>query len=188
LAKETLVRSEVEIWGRTENALSRARIPVTLFDWNYVPELDQWQLTIATPWYDNRGPREANARVISALQDEGIYPDVPMLKLFVRSPEDPVVKTLERELRSKTEGAIHIVQDLNSARYRVLFSPFSGPGGAIPAKIISGRDELRLFLEERLYIAKSHVDDALAELNRKHSASILPVHLTKKEAKVLGLA
>ncbi len=188
MAKETLVKSEVEIWGLTENALSRARIPVTLFDWNYVPQLDQWQLTIATPWYDSRGPREANAKVISALQAEGIYSDVPMLKLFVRSPQDPVVKALERELRLKTEGAIHIVEDSSAARYRVVFSPFIGPGGAIPAKIIFGREELREFLEERLHIHKSQVDDALTDLNRKHSASVLPVHLTKREAKTLGLA
>lgn len=185
------MKRDVEIGGLTELALSRARFPVTLYDWLYVPALDQWQLTIASPWYDTRGPLEANSKVISALQNEGIYKDVPILRLFVRSPEDPVVKRLERELRTQTDGAVHIIKDPKvgqSDSYRVVFSPFIGPGRAIPAKTISGTEPLREFLEERLRLPKSQVDDAFTDLDRKQSTSILPVYLTRRELKAMGLA
>jgi hypothetical protein len=116
---------------------------------------------------------------------------VPFLRLFLKSPNDPIVKTLEREVKTETEGVIHIVNDSSPGRgerYSVLFSPFAGSGGAVPAKIVSGADELREFLEERLYIRKSSVDDALRELQHRANASIFHVRLTNREAKTLGLA
>ena len=65
--KAALVKSDLEAEGRVIEALSRARIPITLVDWNYVPQLDEWQLVVATPWYDSKGPREANRLIINAL-------------------------------------------------------------------------------------------------------------------------
>jgi hypothetical protein len=189
--KATLVRSDLDIGGQVLVALSRAKIPVTLCDWNYVPELDEWQLIIATPWYDKRGPHEANAKIISVLQDAGIYADVPIRRLFVRSPQDPLVKALEREVKTQTEGTIHIVASTrqnHSVQYSLVFAPFTGLGGAMPAKHISGPEQLREFLEEYLHIGKSDVDEALTELNRKPSTSIFHVRLTKREARNLGLA
>ena len=191
LDKATLVRSDLDIGGRVMAALSRARIPVTLCDWNYAPQLDEWQLIIATPWYDTKGPREAYTRVFSALQQADIYSDVPLRRISLRSPTDPLVRTLERELKSETEGVIHIVNYSSSGqekRYSVLFAPFVGPGGAMPSRIVSGDEGLRELLEERLRIGKSSVDEALRELEHKGSASIFHVRLTNRQAKTLGLA
>lgn len=189
--KATLVRSDLEIRARIMAALSRTKIPITLIDWNYVSQVDQWQLIIATPWYDSKGPREAYSRVFGALQDAGVYQDLPFLRLFLKSPHDPVVKGLEREVKTETEGVIHIV-DYSSPgrdeRYSISFSPFAGSGGAVPSKIVSGVDELRDFLEDRLRIGKSSVDEALRELQYKNSASIFHVRLTNRQAKTLGLA
>lgn len=189
--KATLVKSDLDIGGRVLVALSKAKIPVTLCDWNFVPELDEWQLIIATPWYDTRGPREANAKVIAALQQAGIYSDVPIRRLFVRSPQDTLVKSLEREVKAQTEGTIHIVATTTpnqGPQYSLIFAPFTGPGGALPSKTFFGQEGLRDFLENRLYVSQSEVDQALNELNRKSSASIFHVRLTKREAKNLGLA
>jgi hypothetical protein len=124
------------------------------------------------------------------LQQAGIYQDVPIRRLVVRSPQDPVVKYLERDLRAQTEGTIHIVasKKTNQVQYSIVFAPFTGPGGALPSKTILGADELRQFLEEHLNISKSEIDEALSALNRKESASIFHVRLTKREAKSLGLA
>lgn len=188
--KATLVRSDLDIGGRVMVALSRARIPVTLIDWNYVPQLDEWQLIIATPWYDSRGPRETATRVFSALQSEGIYSEVPLLRLSLKSPTDPLVKALERDARAEIEGVIHIVEakHVSGKQYTVVFTPFSGPGGAVPARNISGEEGLRDFLQDRLHIGKSSVDEAMHELQRKGSASIFHVALTRKQAKTQGLA
>lgn len=172
-------------------ALSRTKIPVTLCDWNYDPELDEWQLILATPWYDSKGPLQANSLVIKALQDAGIYQDAPIRRLSIRSPEDPLVKDLQHEAKERTEGSIHIVDYSSPSgndEYSVIFAPYTGPGGAVPAKRLSGREELRKFLKNRLHIWPAVVDEALAELARKGNASIPQVQLTTREARRLGLA
>ena len=189
--KTTLVRSDLDTEGRVLNALSLARIPTTLVDLDYVPQLDEWQLVIATPLFDGKGPREAYSRVIKALQDVGIYEDVPIRRVFLKSPTDLSVKALEAEVKVKREGAIHILaynRPNRSKRYSVIFAPFAGPGGAVPSKQFDGADKLRAFLEEEIRISRSSVDEAFAELERKGSSSIFHVQLTRREAKRFGLA
>lgn len=189
--KATLVRSDLEMSGRVQNALSVAGIPITLVDLDYVPQLDELQLFIATPLYDEKGPREAYSRVIKALQDVGIYEDVPIRRIFAKSPTDPSVKTLEAEVKVKTEGAIHILAFTRTNRtnqYSVIFAPFSGPGGAVPSRKFDGHLQLREFLEDEINISHSSVDEAFDELQRKGSASIFHVQFTRREAKKLHLA
>ena len=65
---------------------------------------------IATPWYDSRGPRVSYDRVFRALQDAGVYEEAPIRRIFLKSPNDPLVKTLEREVELRTEGTIHVVR------------------------------------------------------------------------------
>lgn len=188
--KATLVRSDLEIEGRVLAALSLAKIPVTLSDLNYVPQLDEWQLIIATPWYDSKGPRETYSRIFKALQDVGIFEDIPTRRLFLKSPADPLVKALERDVKRQTEGSIHILGDkkpVHERGYTVIFAPYTGSGGAVPARHFVGSDKLRSFLEDDLYISRSSIDEALSELGRKGSASILNVQLTRKELKKLAL-
>lgn len=180
--------NDLQIEGRVLAALSLSKIPITLCDLNYVSELGEWQLVIATPLYDSKGPHEANSRVVKALQDAGSYEDVPIRRLFVKSPEDPFVKALEQETKLKREGAIHILGDKKRGSFAVFFAPFVGPGGAVPARHFSGEEKLRDFLENDLYLSRSSVDEALSELERKGDASIFNVQLTRREVKRLGLA
>jgi hypothetical protein len=190
--KTTVVRSDLDTQGRVLNALSQAKIPASLVDLDYVPQLDEWQLVIATRLYDNKGPQEAYSRVIKALQAVGIYEEIPIRRVFLKSPSDPSVKALEAEVKLKTEGEIYIFVDTLYASadqhsYSVIFAPFSGPGGAIPSRRFDGLNLLQTFLEDEVGISRSSVDDALDELKRKGSASF-HVQLTRREAKKLGLA
>ena len=186
--KATLVMNDLQIEVRVLAALSLAKIPLTLCDLSYVPQLGEWQLVIATPLYDTKGPHEANSRVVKALQDAGIYEDVPIRRLFVKSPEDPFVKSLEQDTKLKREGGIHILGDKKRNTFAVFFAPFVGPGGAVPALHFVGEGKLREFLENDLHLSRSSVDEALSELERKGDASIFNVQLTRKEVKKLGLA
>jgi hypothetical protein len=185
--KATLVRSDLEAEGLVVEALGRAQIPVTLCDWNYVPELDEWQLVVATPWYDSKGPREANRLINEALLKAGAYKEIPIRRLFVRSPSDPVVKTLERELKSRTEGAIHILRHTPRG-YSVSFTPYAGQGGPLPYLRFTDEEQLRDFLQERVRISAYILDDALSQLAAKGSSSIPRVQLSPKRARSLGLA
>jgi hypothetical protein len=180
--------NDLQIEGRVLAALSLAKVPITLCDLSYVPPLSEWQLVIATPLYDSKGPHEANSRVVKALQDAGFYKDVPIRRLFIKSPEDPLVKALEQETKVKREGAIHLLRDKKRNSFAVFFAPFVGPGGAVPARHFSGEEKLREFLENDLYLSRSSVDEALSELERRGETSIVNVQLTRREVKKLGLA
>ena len=90
----TLVTSDAEIEGKVVSALSRARIPVTAVDWSWDEELEKSQLIVVTRLVDARGPRETYARIIEALGVAGVYQSIPIRKLFVKSPEDPVAQKL----------------------------------------------------------------------------------------------
>ena len=191
--KATLVTKDHQILGLVQEALSRAKIPVSLVDWNYDSEIEEWKLVIGTPLYDSKGPREAAARVIQSLEDAGIYKEVPILRVSVLSPEDSVVRALEREMKVRTEGTITVVDmtphtPSGEKLYSVVFSPYMGGIDVIPARHIRGLGELRRLLEERLHIGKTSVDEALADLARMRRSFIPNVQLTTREAKKLGLA
>jgi hypothetical protein len=185
--KAALVKSDLEAEGKVIQALSRANIPITLLDWNYVPQLHEWQLVVATPWYDSRGPRETNRIINDALVQAGVYQEIPIRRLFVKSPRDPMVKIMEKELKFKTEGSIHIVQ-APPARFAVMFTPYTGKGGALPAARFSDQESLCEFLRDRVGIAPTFISDALILLGTKGRASIPNVQLSLKQAQKLGLA
>src|SRR5271169_1776373 len=68
-----LVNTDRVIQAQVLDALDRARIPVTLCEWNYEPEHREWELIIATPRYDTKGPHLAFRAVIDALEKAGVY-------------------------------------------------------------------------------------------------------------------
>jgi hypothetical protein len=192
--KAALVRSDLDAEGRLLNALSLAKIPTTLVDFDFVAPLDEWHLVVATPLYDDKGPREAYSKIIKALQDAGIYKEIRIRIVSVKSPSDPSVKALAAEVKVKTEGTIHILEvggpsePLKPTQYLVTFAPFAGPGGAVPSRRFQRPDQLKTFLEDQVGINPSSVDEAFSDLHRKGSASIFHVQLTRREAKRLGLA
>jgi len=189
--KAALVAEDRDVEARVIAALSRAQIPVTAVEWNWVPQLDEWQLVIVTPLYDAKGPRETYSRITEALSTAGEYQRTPIRKLFVKSPEDPFAQELIRQLKLTTEGTIHIVRNTaggSHRQYSMVFAPYLGTGGAIPSVRLQDDEELRLFLEKRLEIPPYAVNQALTELGQKGNASIFNVQLNLRRAKKLNLA
>ena len=189
--KATLVDNDLEVEGLVIAALSRARIPVTAVEWNWVPQLYEWQLVVVTSLHDTKGPREAYARIIEALSSAGVYQSIPIRKLFVKSPEDPFAQELVRQLKLTTEGTIHVVRNtpgVGHPEYSVVFAPYLGTGGAIPSVRLQDDNKLRLFLEKRLGILRYDVDQAVSQLIQKGNASIFNVQLNLRRARKLNLA
>ena len=189
--KATLVANDVEAEGLVIAALSRAHIPVTAVEWNWVPELHEWQLVVVSSLHDTKGPREAYARIIEALSHAGVYQNIPIRKLFVKSPDDPFAQELVRELKLTTQGTIHVIRNtpgVNSPQYSVVFAPYLGDGGAIPSVRLHDDEELRSFLEKRLGISSYEVTQALNQLAQKGNASIFNVQLNLRKARKLNLA
>jgi len=166
-------------------ALSQTQIPVTLCEWNYVPQLEEWQLIIATPWYDSKGPRTTYRALVDALQNAGVYERVPMRRVFIRSPGDPLVKTLQREAKQQHQGAAHILK--HGSEYSLIFPPLSGSGGSVPARRFSSLDDLKQFLIDDLHLRPNSIDEALDEIRQSGAGSISPVTMTARQAKKLGL-
>jgi hypothetical protein len=188
--KATMVRSDLEVRGKVLGALSLARVPVTLVELDYIPGLEEWQVFVATPLYDTKGPAEAVSRVLKAFQSMGIYKELPIRRVSISSPEELPIKELDAEVKRKTEGEIYIfpVHRGHKGQYMVVFAPFTGPGGAVPSRRFNSQDHLQRFLEDEIGISRSSVEDALRELDRKGSASIFQVQMTRREAKRVGLA
>ena len=186
-----LVERDVDIAGRVLEALSRTQMPVSFSGWYYVPQLEEWQLVIATPWFDARGPINAWASFVDALKSAGIHEEVPTRRIFLKSPDDPLVKSLEGEARERAHGFLHIGRHLSSEgrpEYSVIFAPVSGRGGFVPSKQFSKRENLEKFLTSRLQIRKSPVSDALFEVEKQGYASIFPVQPSIRELRKSGLA
>ncbi len=184
-----LVRKrDAEIEGLVMNALSRIKMPVTLLQWTYVAQIEEWQLVIATPWYDVKGPRTTVAAAIDAFQAAGIYKDLPMRRIFFVSPNDSRVRNLDQP---SGDGWLHLLRGLGrngAEEYSASFAPLSGSGGAIPVRRFASLEELRDFLVGTLHIRRQSAVDALDELNNMRSATIFPVSLTARELKSAGLA
>lgn len=189
--KETLVADDLEIEARVIAALSRAQIPVTAVEWNWVPQLNEWQLVVVTSLYDTKGPRETYTRILAALSEAGVYQSIPIRKLFVKSPEDPFSQELVRQLKLTAEGTIHIVRNIPGAQqpaYSIVFAPYLGTGGAIPSVHVQDDEQLRVFLERRLGIDAYVVNQAFEQLGTRGSASIFNVRLNLRRARKLNLA
>lgn len=189
--KDSLVANDLEVEGLVIAALSRAQIPVTAVEWNWVPQLHEWQLVVVTSLHDTKGPREAYSRIIEALSAAGVYQSIPIRKLFVKSPADPFSEELVRQLKLTAEGTIHIVRNVPGAghpQYSVVFAPYLGTGGAIPSVRLQDDNELRSFLEKRVGIQRYDVDQALSQLPQKGNASIFNVQLNLRRARKLNLA
>jgi len=183
------VKNDRDIGAQVLEALSRVKIPVTLSEWIYVPELEEWHMILATPWYDSKGPQTTYRALVDALQGAGIYERVPMRRLFVKSPSDPAVKTLQQEVKEQKQGTVYLLK--HGSKYSLIFPmafPISGTGGPVRALPFSNRGELMRFLAEELHVKSSSIQDALDELTHSGSASIYPVTLTSRDVKRLGLA
>jgi len=191
--KAALVTKDLEVEGLLIAALRHAQIPVTAVDWNWVPQLGEWQLIVVTPLYDTKGPREAYARINKALSLAPVYQSipVPIRRLFVKSPEDPFAQELIRQLKLTTEGTIHILKHSSKngrVQYSPVFAPYLGKGGPIPSATFEGEAELRSFLEKRVGILPYAVDQAVSHLQQRGRASIFNVQLNLRQARKLKLA
>jgi hypothetical protein len=185
-----LVENERRIAARIMSALAAAKVVVDLCDWHYVPPLEEWQLIIATPLYDSIGPRGTYFRLVDALERAGIYKDVPMRRVFLKSPKDPVVKLLRQEAREQQEGTIFLLKEPRNGpeQYSAVFSPFLAIRDSVVVRRFSALEEVEMFLKNELREPESEWRRALNELKATRSASIFPVQRSVRELKRLGLA
>jgi len=214
MATAALVSGDIEVGRRIVAALTRASIPVTVYLWAFIPQLQEWQFMIATPLVDSKGPRAAYGEVNRALQRQGILDEVPLRRIFLKSPNDKGLKSLERESKSVPQEAFRVVNEqiagsfvedayvyggsifivkAGSSRpdareyYSVMYSPRSGPRHPGPPLRFEKIDRVRQFLEKGLRLDKRTADLHIAKLRAGQSA-LIPVSLIPAQLRTLGLA
>jgi hypothetical protein len=187
MAKAALVKkTDLEIQGMVMDALSQSPMPVTFCAWHYVEQLSETQLIIATPWYDSKGPRTASSALVDELQRAGVYAEIPMRRMYIKSPTDPLVRSLERETKEAPEGFLHILRHKDGS-YSVVFAPLTGPGGPVPAQHFGGELEAAEFLLHRLRLSQRAVEDALLQVSQ-HGNSAIVARFTTSQLRRFGLA
>ena len=182
-----LVKSDRDIGAKVIEALGRIKMPVSAWNWKYVPQLEEWQLIIATPWVDQKGPRTAYRALVDALQKAKIYSDVPMRRLVLKSPKDPQMREMERDNRDRDEGFLHLLKHayVSGTNYTLMFAPLTRSGSA-PIKSFADVDSLRDFLSGALGLRSRRIDDALQEMEESGASSIHPVILTATQIRKLA--
>ena len=55
MATAALVNHDIELGRRIVAILTRASIPVTVYLWAFIPQLEEWQFIVATPSSTRRG-------------------------------------------------------------------------------------------------------------------------------------
>jgi hypothetical protein len=204
-------KTSIDLGRRVIAALSRQGIGVAVGLWAFASQSEEWQLTIATPLVDELGPLAAYGKVQKALQKAGIEDEFPLRRIFLRSPKDRVLQSLQKESRALERedyrlvnasiegsfiedaylyrGFIDIVESENipgrrvPSTYFVTYAPYSGPGDTTVR--VNGLDNLRELLLSKLHINPNVTESTLRELSAKRAASIPNVQLRARDLKHL---
>jgi hypothetical protein len=84
------------------------------------------------------------------------------------------------------EGSVSIVK-YDDERFDVMFSRYDGSAGVMSPCKLTGRKQLRDFLEHKLHINPDPVNEVLDKLQKENTARIPRVLLSDKERFALGL-
>lgn len=213
MATAALVDRDIEIGRRILVALSKAGVAVSVAFWAYVPQVNEWQLFIATPLVDAKGNRAAYDQVLRALQNAGINGDLPWRRIFLRSPKDNVLKSLEKRSKAAPDEVFRVVNNEIGGRfvedaylyvgtifivkagssrpnqrefYSAIYSPQSSMRAPARPLRFETIEEIRGFLENDLHLDTHRVDLEIEKLKAGQSVRI-PVSLSAAQLSRLGL-
>jgi len=204
-------KSSIDLGRRVIAALGRQGIAVTVGLWAFASQSEEWQLTIATPLVDELGPLAAYGKVQKALQKAGVEDEFPLRRIFLRSPKDRVLQSLQKESRALDREDYRLVNasiegsfvedaylyrgfiQINQLQRKAgapLYSVFyaHAPGGIMRDRRFEGADQLREFLRGSLNINQGIVESVLRNLDEHGDATIPNVELKHKDLKRLELA
>lgn len=111
--KETLVRSDLDVGRRITEALDHSEIKLRGSLWLHDKEEDDWRLILVTPLVDSRGPLATYTMVQRALAKAQLTSELPLSKISVTGPSDPLIKSLRTALR--TGPGMHSLRATQSA-------------------------------------------------------------------------
>jgi len=204
MATTALVERDLDVGRKILGVLSLAGITVNVAFWAHVPQVSEWQLFIATSLVDAKGPKAAYEQVLRVLKEAGMESELPWRRIFLRSPKDAVLKSLEN--RRSDGGSIEITESENIPKgtpsaYYVTYAP--GPSGTfrvlnLPVGdrfveeayvygatwVVAGVGNLGELLS-RLHVSKDRQESVIRELTARRRAFIPDVRLRVQDFRKL---
>lgn len=204
MATAALVDKDLDIGREIIKALA-GHIPVTVAFWAYVPESSEWQLFIATPLVDSKGPKGAYQEVFDVLHDAKMDPYLPWRKLFLRSPKDPVLNNLDKQRGLRGSIEITVSENIptgSQSGYYVTYVPYSDEifrtfneavgdrfveEAYVYGKVwfVTGVGHLRELLTKFLRVEPGVSESVIEKLSFSKSAAIRDVRLQPRDLKRL---
>lgn len=91
MSDSRLSNAQQELGEKILNALTNiVKMPIVSHEWQYVPQIDRYELVITTPWVNEKGPATTNWALLDALDTAHISESTS----FVRF-EAPDLKTAQ---------------------------------------------------------------------------------------------
>jgi hypothetical protein len=206
MATAALVDRDLEIGRKILVTLAQANIAVSVAFWAYVSQSSDWQFFIATPLVDSEGPKSAYERILRTLHDAGMDPQLPWRRILLRSPKDPVLRSLEKQTEIP-DGSISITEFGTIPRgapsaYYVTYTPYPGETFRILNEPVGDRfvedayvygkmwiatdlDGLRGLLLKLFRLNRDIVESTIEELSARKTASIPNVRLRPRDLRRL---
>lgn len=206
MATAVLVNRDFDVGRRVLNELAKAGIRVSVAFWAHVSDIDEWLFFVATPLVDSKGPTEAYDEVLRVIDVAGLDSQLPWRRLFLRSPKDPILRSLEKDTEIP-EGSIHIMESENIPKgspsaYYVTYTPkVAETLRIVNASIgdrfiedayvygktwaVTGLEHLKEMLSKLLHSNRKLIESVLTELTHKKQARIPNVRLSARDLKRL---
>jgi len=209
--KATLVDHDRKIGSHVISLLAANGIAVQEAFWVYVSQVEEWRLMLASPFVDQKGTRQTYVAVSNILNKSPLISEIPVRRISVLSPRDPVLQRVKSALGIPTRaalspsspigqyvlddafiygGSLHVFQSRRKGGtflFHVTYAPYKGPGGAIPVLTFVGEEELSDFLINKVGLRENDAAEAQEELQLRGTFSFPMVHLRTSDLRKFGL-
>lgn len=89
----------LEDGNRLLAALDALKLPIKAAFWLYKPEIDSWQLIIATPWVEQIGPLKTYKEIRAVLERFDPPLDISLGDVTVVNPNSNLIRSLRDAVR-----------------------------------------------------------------------------------------
>lgn len=98
MVETALVEREIALGQVVTEALDCSGLDVRASLWQYMPDVADWWLVIATPLVDEEGPLAAYAWISKVLRQREFNDQLPLRRVSAVSPKEPLVRALSRAI------------------------------------------------------------------------------------------
>ena len=98
--KTALVKENIENGEKLIEALDNTEFKVNAALWFYLADSDAWRLIIASPFEEEKGPKEAYSFVREELVKLSIHPELSLKDISIVSPKDNLINLLKKAIKT----------------------------------------------------------------------------------------